>query len=111
MSKLADYKLETIIKVDSKTTLWRGYSGDSPVLVKLSQANYTSPAEISKLQHEFNILKLLSTVEGVTQAIAFEQNNGQSALIMTDKGSVPLSVYLQEQAINLADALTIAIEI
>ncbi len=113
MSKISTgYTLNQIIYEGGSTRIYGGVKEDDhqPVVIKVSKADYPSLEEISRLRHEFQILKSLS-IPGVIKPIALENYRNGLALILEDYGGISLRQFLKQSTLQLGTFLHIAIQL
>jgi predicted ATPase/signal transduction histidine kinase/FixJ family two-component response regulator/tRNA A-37 threonylcarbamoyl transferase component Bud32 len=113
MSKmLAGYTLQGTIHENVQTKVYAGVKqpDHQPVIVKILKSEYPSLEEISRLRHEFKILKRLDS-PGIIKPLALENYQNGLALILEDFGGIPLQQFLKQVALQLHKFLDIAIQL
>ena len=114
--QLTGYTITDKIDEGARSLIYRGLRviDGRPVILKLLREVYPSPAEVSKLQHEYHLVKDLY-LEGVVQPYSLEFMENRPVLVMEDFGGqslrrimnkrrLPLELFLQI-SLQLAEAL------
>ncbi|BDA74454.1 serine/threonine protein kinase [Calothrix sp. PCC 7716] len=109
---VAILKYEIIEKIHEgiETVVYRSNleQGQKPVVIKLLKSEYPTLEEITRLRHEYKVLKDL-TIEGVVKPYSLEKYENGFALILEDFGGQYLSQILKSQQLSISECLFIAI--
>ncbi|AFZ24406.1 putative ATPase [Cylindrospermum stagnale PCC 7417] len=81
------------------------------VIVKALKAEYPSLEELTRLRHEYKILKTVVDIEGIVEPIALENHHNGLALILTDFSAESLKKYISDRQLSLTEFLKIAIQL
>jgi len=84
--------------------------GGARVVLKNIRPEYHTAAEVSRLQHEYEILKLLE-VPGVVRVLGLAEHDGCPALVLADRGGQALEQVLSNAPLALPRALEWAVHI
>ncbi|RUT04439.1 serine/threonine protein kinase [Dulcicalothrix desertica PCC 7102] len=82
--------------------------GQKPVVIKLLKSEYPALEEVTRLRHEYKVLKDLS-IEGVIKPYGLEKYQNGFALILEDFVGQPLSQILKERQLTISKSLITAI--
>ncbi len=88
----------------------RRLEDQTPVLLKTSRRNPQGAAEAELLEHEFETLREF-IIEGVPRAYEILSNDGQSCLILEDRGGMPLKVLSASHRADLDFFFKVAIQL
>ena len=80
-----------------------------PVMIKALQEG-ANPVDMSKLVNEYEITRTLD-IQGIIKPVRLERAGSIIALIMEDKGAIPLRKYLQVSPPNLSLFFSMAIQL
>ncbi|MBF0102561.1 MAG: AAA family ATPase [Desulfobacterales bacterium] len=102
---------ETLFESD-RSTVYRGKqkANNQPVVIKILNEEYPSPAEIARFIHEYEIIKDLET-NGIIKIFNLEKYNNSLAIIMEDIGGNSLKNILLKGQLDVKQFLEIAINI
>jgi predicted ATPase/class 3 adenylate cyclase len=111
MSNLASYQLAERIHEGRRHDVLRGTAPDGrPVVLKILRQLHPTPAQVARFRHEFDTLASVRS-EHVVTARAFETDRRRWALILDDFGGGDLSGQLDDESIDLAGRLRVAIAV
>jgi histidine kinase len=104
------YSISRLLYQGSRTIVYQGSRNlDSlPVIIKTLPPEQSTPENVGRLKHEFEITRNLS-LAGVVKVYGFEMSGGISALIMEDFGGVSLKNRMSSGPMEPAEFLNIAI--
>ncbi len=98
---------ETVYEGPS-TVVYRALDAETtPVVVKTFAKAYPAPAEVARLEHEFDLGKDLR-IPGVVRYHRLHTHAGSCTLVMEDFGGSSLTEHLREGPLALADFLALA---
>ncbi|MGI0494591.1 serine/threonine protein kinase, partial [Alkalinema pantanalense CENA528] len=103
--------IETLYQ-GSRTIVYRALQKESqqPVVIKALNQEYPSVSELVQFRNQYTITKNLQLV-GMVRTLSLEPVGHSYALVMEDLGSISLREYAQQQSLNLAEVLTIGLQI
>lgn len=109
MLDLPGYIIRDEIFEGFRTKVYRGWSvkRHAPVLIKVPKHATPSLSDIAGLVHEYGTTRDLE-IEGIARAIELVDANSTLALVVEDKGAVPLAQYTGGRAVDLGDFLDMA---
>ncbi len=113
ISALPGYNFIEALHEGVNTVIYRAFkqSDQTLAIVKALKAEYPSLEELTRLRHEYKILKLLLDIEGIVEPIALENHYNNLALILADFGAESLKKYISDRELSLTEFLTIAIQL
>jgi predicted ATPase/signal transduction histidine kinase/tRNA A-37 threonylcarbamoyl transferase component Bud32 len=111
MNLFPDYQILETLQANAQKVIYRAVrkADRLPVIVKALKAEYPSPDEIARIQHEYQIAKNLE-LEGVVKVLSLEKEGNRYALIMEDMGGISLAHLLEKKRFPLAEALQMALQ-
>jgi diguanylate cyclase (GGDEF)-like protein/PAS domain S-box-containing protein len=109
MVAIPEYKIEKIYE-GIETVVYRSNleQGQQPVAIKFLKSEYPTLEEITRLRHEYKVLKDL-TIEGVVKPYGLEKYQNGLALILEDFGGQSLGQILKYRQLTISECLLIAI--
>ena len=109
---LPGYEIIESIHEGWNTVIYRAnyLVANNPVIIKTLKAEYPTLEDVSRLRHEYKILKPLN-LEGVIKPLALENYQNGLALILEDFGQPSLKWYITHNTVNLKEFLQIAIQV
>ncbi|MGG6295514.1 trifunctional serine/threonine-protein kinase/ATP-binding protein/sensor histidine kinase [Leptolyngbya sp. AN02str] len=109
---IAGYTIVEQLYLGSRTAVYRAVQTNvqHPVVIKVLQRKYPAFSELVQFRNQYTIAKNLN-IPGIVQPLSLESVGGSYALVMEDWGGVALGKYMQQQSLNLADVLTIALQL
>jgi predicted ATPase/GAF domain-containing protein len=109
MLELANYKMTDTVHEGAGTVLFRAVrsTDGAAVAVKTPSGAYPTPRQLTKLRHEYAILRHLK-IPGVANVIALERHKGNLAIIFEDLPGRVLSDILAKQKLDISTTLSIA---
>lgn len=111
MTSSSEYKSKNLTQIHEgiATFIYRGTldPDSTPVIIKTLKAEYPTFEEITRLRHEYKILKLLN-VEGVIKALSLEIYKNSVALVLEDFQGISLDTLLKNQKIPIFVFFSIA---
>ncbi|MBD2253056.1 AAA family ATPase [Nostoc parmelioides] len=109
---ISGYTITEQIYWGSRTTVYRAtqYIQKLPVVIKVLQREYPTFGELVQFRNQYAISKNLPIV-GIIQPLSLEKFGNSYALIMEDWGGISLETYIQQQSLDIADILGIAIQL
>jgi serine/threonine protein kinase len=116
MIEVAGYRVHEQINESQDALVFRGTrsSDRSPVVLKLLRMEHPTPRDIARLRHEYAIMNTLQG-EGIARVLGLHKRGNGLALVMEDRGDLPLSELLRSgrlplgRVLRLATALTSAL--
>ncbi|MBD2494883.1 AAA family ATPase [Nostoc sp. FACHB-280] len=110
MIQIAGYDIFEKIHEGTCTVVYRGRKKrqQQPVIIKLLKSEYPTLEEITRLRHEYRILKDFVS-ERVVKAYKLEKYQNAFALILEDFGGQALSQILLSRQLTVIECLQIAI--
>lgn len=108
---ITGYQSNEIIFENERTQIRRGIrtADNTPVVIKLSSAQYPTHFELARLKHEYEVLGRLA-ITGVSRAYALEKTQNGLALILEDFAGQPLSDCIGTAHLDLATFLEYAVK-
>ncbi|MDI9636474.1 AAA family ATPase [Geitlerinema splendidum] len=96
----------------SRTAVYRAVQTvqQRPTIVKVLQREYPSFGELVQFRNQYTIAKNLP-IPGIVQPLSLEPFGSGYALVMDDWGGISLGKYIQQQPLNFAEVLAIAIQL
>ncbi|WP_299488932.1 trifunctional serine/threonine-protein kinase/ATP-binding protein/sensor histidine kinase [Acaryochloris sp. IP29b_bin.137] len=112
LGTIADCRLVEHLYESANSIVYRGQRQAEPhqVILKVLKEDYPSASEITRYRQEYEITRSLE-LEGVVKVFGLEPYQRTLAIILEDIEGQSLKAYYQEQAVPLAEFLTIAISI
>lgn len=86
-------------------------SDNQRVILKRLRENYSTPAELTRYQQEYDIIHTLSQVVGVIRIYELKKYQNMPFLIMEDFGGSSLKQLYATQSLNLSQFLSIALQL
>lgn len=110
MAPIPEYKSINKIYENIETVVYRSNIGHKkePVAIKLLKSEYPTLEEITRLRHEYKVLKDLS-VEGVVKPYCLEKYENGFALILEYFGGQSLSQVIKYRELTISECLVLAI--
>jgi serine/threonine protein kinase len=110
--EISGYTVTEQIYLGSRTAVYLAIrdSQNLPVVIKVLQREYPTFGELVQFRNQYAIAKNLP-ITGIIQPLNLEPFGNSYALIMADWGGISLETYIQQQPLEIADILTIAIQL
>jgi diguanylate cyclase (GGDEF)-like protein len=108
MIPISEYEILEKIHEGIETVIYRGKRKQEPVAIKLLKSEYPTLEEITRLRHEYKVLKDL-TIKGVVKPYSLEKYQNGFALILEDFGGQSLSQILRSRKLTISECLLGAI--
>ncbi|MEG5046934.1 ATP-binding sensor histidine kinase [Microcoleus sp. B4-C1] len=112
MISIPGYRIDGELYTNSHTVIYRGMQLEEqkPVILKTLTPLYPTPAQISQLLHESEILKNLS-LPGIVKLYKIETYNHFPVLVLEDFGGISLKEFLSNNQLELPQFLHIGIKL
>ncbi|MEG3908235.1 ATP-binding sensor histidine kinase [Microcoleus sp. w2-18bC1] len=112
MISIPGYRIDGELYTNPHTVIYRGMQLEEqkPVILKTLTPPYPSPAQISQLLHESEILKNLN-LPGIVKLYKIETYNHFPVLVLEDFGGISLKDFLSNNQLELQQFLHIAIKL
>lgn len=112
LTLLPGYQIDSLIQESADSFIYRGYReiDARPIILKVLKPDYCLPIELARYQREYSIIRHLR-IDGVIQAYKLEKYQNTLVLVLEDFQGKPLSYWIKNSRISLADFLKIAIQI
>ncbi|MEG4074758.1 ATP-binding sensor histidine kinase [Microcoleus sp. Pol14C2] len=112
MISIPGYRIDGELYTNSHTVIYRGMQLEEqkPVILKTLTPPYPTPAQISQLLHESEILKNLN-VPGIVKLCKIETYNHFPVLVLEDFGGISLKDFLSNKQLELEQFLHIGIKL
>ncbi|MEP6485750.1 trifunctional serine/threonine-protein kinase/ATP-binding protein/sensor histidine kinase [Microcoleus vaginatus GB2-A3] len=112
MISIPGYRIDEELYTNPHTVIYRGMQLEEqkPVILKTLTPTYPTPAQISQLLHESEILKNLS-LPGIVKLYKIETYNHFPVLVLEDFGGISLKDFLSNNQLELQQFLHIAIKL
>ncbi len=113
MISLAGYKILSQLYTGKSTSVYRGISleKDLPVILKILNAEYPLQEDISRLKHEYHLIKELN-LPGIARAYQLKKIEHRYVLVLEDlPNSVTLTDFIGTHDISLDLFLPLALQI
>lgn len=112
MRKFGNYLLDQQLYQGKRTEVWRAHAQETnlPVIMKLPVGEYPSQIDLSRIKHEYDLLKKLD-VEGVIHPVEFVVSGRSCGLALEDHGETILADVVQKTPLALDEFLNIAIQL
>jgi len=112
MLNLSGYQILTHLYESSSSIVYRGIrqTDNQAVIVKVLKQDYPAPAELTRYQQEYEILRSLN-LDSVIKAYSLETAQNTLAIIFEDFGGLSLRMLMDERKFTLSEFLHIAIQI
>ncbi|GET42246.1 trifunctional serine/threonine-protein kinase/ATP-binding protein/sensor histidine kinase [Microseira wollei] len=109
---LAGYRLMERLYCGSRTAVYRGIRllDDQAVALKLLQQDYPTFHDLLQFRNQYAIAKNLD-IPGIIHPYSLEPYRNGYALVMEDFGGVSLRDYTRNQAVAIAQVLSIALQL
>ncbi|AFY81976.1 trifunctional serine/threonine-protein kinase/ATP-binding protein/sensor histidine kinase [Oscillatoria acuminata] len=109
---LSGYQIGQAIYTGARTLVYQGQreSDNKLVIIKFFSAQYPTFGELLQFRNQYTIAKNLD-IPGIVQPLSLERLGNSYALVMEDWGGLSLSQYCQQQSLNLADMLDVALQL
>lgn len=110
--EVSGYSITEQLYIGSRTAVYRAVqrATQRPVVIKVLQREYPSFSELVQFRNQYAIAKNLPIL-GIIRPLSLESLGSSYALVMEDWGGVALNAYLQQQPLNLAEVLSIALQL
>ncbi|QFS50060.1 hypothetical protein [Nostoc sphaeroides] len=110
--EISGYTITEQIYRSLRTTVYLAIQNDQkfPVVIKVLQQKYPTFGESVQFRNQYAIAKNLP-LAGIIQPLSLEQFGNGYALVMADWGGISLETYIQQQPLDIADILGIAIQL
>ena len=97
--EFAEYELESVLYEGSETRVYRAVHlpTGARVAIKVPRAEVPNPRVTGRLVHEYQVLRQLMTVPGVSRVRALEKQDGAVALVLENPGHRSLDRVLDQQ--------------
>ncbi|MEG4807081.1 ATP-binding sensor histidine kinase [Microcoleus sp. F8-D3] len=112
MISIPGYRIDGELYTNRNTVIYRGMQLEEqkPVILKTLTPPYPTPAQISQLLHESEILKNLS-LPGIVKLYKIETYNHFPVLVLEDFGGISLKEFLSKNQLELQQFLHIGIKL
>ncbi|EGK83759.1 multi-sensor signal transduction multi-kinase [Microcoleus vaginatus FGP-2] len=112
MISIPGYRIDEELYTNPHTVIYRGMQLEEqkPVILKTLTPPYPTPAQISQLLHESEIIKNLS-LPGIVKLYKIETYNHFPVLVLEDFGGISLKDFLRNNQLELQQFLHIAIKL
>ncbi|MEG4404793.1 ATP-binding sensor histidine kinase [Microcoleus sp. MON2_D5] len=112
MISIPGYRIDEELYTNPHTVIYRGMQleEEKPVILKTLTPTYPTPAQISQLLHESEILKNLS-LPGIVKLYKIETYNHFPVLVLEDFGGISLKDFLSNNQLELQQFLHIGIKL
>jgi serine/threonine protein kinase len=109
---VAGYRVVEQLYLGSRTAVYRAVqeSTQQPVVLKIMRREHPSFGELVQFRNQYTIAKNLP-IPGIVQPLCLEPLGSGYALVMEDWGGMALNKYTQQQSLELAAVLQIALQI
>ncbi|AFY81978.1 ATP-binding sensor histidine kinase [Oscillatoria acuminata] len=109
---LSGYQIGQAIYTGARTLVYQGQreSDNKFVIIKFFSAQYPTFGELLQFRNQYTIAKNLD-IPGIVQPLSLERLGNSYALVMEDWGGLSLSQYCQQQSLNLAEVLDVALQL
>ncbi|MGI0486770.1 trifunctional serine/threonine-protein kinase/ATP-binding protein/sensor histidine kinase [Pantanalinema rosaneae CENA516] len=106
------YTLVEQLYLGSRTAVYRAgqIAQQRPVVIKVLRHEYPSFGELVQFRNQYTIARNLP-IPGIVQPLSLEPLDTGYALVMEDWGGMALGKYTQQQPLELADILAIAVQV
>jgi diguanylate cyclase (GGDEF)-like protein len=109
--RFAGFQLGEVIYAHEDTVVARAVSDSGErVVLKYQNGEHPSPVLAARWQHEFEVLQSIQS-KWVIRALALERVEHNLVLVLEDFGSLSLAQCLSQPQLDLADRLTLAIQL
>ncbi|WP_410477607.1 AAA family ATPase [Nostoc sphaeroides] len=110
--EISGYTITEQIYRSLRTTVYLAIQDNQkfPVVIKVLQQKYPTFGELVQFRNQYAIAKHLP-LAGIIQPLSLEQFGNGYALVMADWGGISLETYIQQQPLDIADILGIAIQL
>ncbi len=112
MNNIQGYQVREAIYEGVNTVVYRGQRNQDrqPVILKILNTEYPTPADVAKFRHQYEITKELN-LEGIVKPYELIGYQNTTALILEDFGGTSLSNFLNSKKNELLCFLKLAIQI
>ncbi len=110
MNSISGYEVFEKIREGTQTVVYRGKRKQEPVAIKLLKSEYPTLEEITRLRHEYKVLKDLA-IKGVVKSYDIEKYQNGFALILEYFSGQSLSQILISRQLTIPECLQIAISL
>ena len=112
MLVIPGYKITEKLHDGKHTLVFRAHrdSDGESVVLKLPQSDYPTRRELERLQHEYDIARMLND-PGVVRAYGLEQQDKRLYLVLEDFGGISLRALIQNQPLALEEFLEFAVQV
>jgi predicted ATPase/signal transduction histidine kinase len=109
---ISGYTIVEQLYLGTRTAVYRAVQKPTqrPVVIKVLRREYPSFSELVQFRNQYTIVKNLP-IPGIVCPLSLDPLGSGYALVMEDCGGVALSKYIQQQALNLTEVLTIMSQI
>lgn len=109
---VAGYRVVEELYLGSRTAVYQAVqeATQQPVVLKIMRQAHPSFGELVQFRNQYTIAKNLP-IPGIVQPLCLEPLGSGYALVMEDWGGIALSKYTQQQSLDLAAVLQIALQI
>jgi predicted ATPase/signal transduction histidine kinase len=110
--EISGYTITEQIYQGSRTSVYLAVQNTQklPVVIKVLQREYPKFGELVQFRNQYAIAKNLP-IAGIIQPLSLEPFGNGYALVMADWGSISLEKYIQQQPLDVADILGIAMQL
>ncbi len=108
---LPQYRIHQKIYEGIHSTVYQGQrlSDDRPVILKVLTADFPSPVQLARYQHEYELLSQLALL-GVIQTYGLEKFKNTVVLVLEDFGGYSLTYWLTQRSFTITEWLSLAIQ-
>ncbi|MBX2862029.1 MAG: serine/threonine-protein kinase PknK, partial [Leptolyngbyaceae cyanobacterium MAG.088] len=119
-TKLSGYTLVETLYKGARTVVYRAIQDEQqcPVVIKALQQDYPSFSELVQFRNQYEIAKSLTDQDtnalsypDIIRPLNLEPLGNGYALVMENWDGVSLRAYIEQQSLELADSLTIALQL
>lgn len=111
-SLTSGYVILEQLYVGSRTAVYRAMqtAQQQSIVLKVLQSEYPNFKELAQFRNQYTITKNLA-IPGIIQPLSLEPLENSYALVMEDWGGISLEQYAQQQPLEIAEVLSIAIQV
>ncbi|QRO01247.1 AAA family ATPase [Archangium violaceum] len=109
---LPGYQVGALLQAGTRLLLYRGHRtrDEAPVIIQLPCTERPSFTELLQLRNHYTITRELR-LQGVAPPLAFERCHNGFAIIMEDRGHVPLNDYRAAHPLSVSQVLELGISL
>ncbi|GAB4182454.1 MAG: hypothetical protein Fur006_18310 [Coleofasciculaceae cyanobacterium] len=112
MNTIHNYQINTKLYESSNSLIYQAIipQNNQPIILKVLQQDYPTPAEITRYKQEYEITRSLN-LEGVVKAYDLQRYQNSLVMLLEDFGGKSLKLLMAERQFTLEEFLVIAIKI